>query len=162
MNWSRSRRATSSLRRALPAALLAGVGVLLPTPPAHGGLFSAKGNVIALLAGELYVGEAIGHFNGEGTLAIRSQKAPHVSCVGQFTSNVRRGGTGQMRCTDGASATFQFKRLNLYRGYGIGEYSRGSMNFAYGLTHDQALPYLTLPAGKKLALDGAELTLADL
>jgi hypothetical protein len=36
------------------------------------------------------------------------------------------------------------------------------MNFAYGLTHDQALPYLTLPAGKRFALVGAELTLADL
>jgi len=150
------------MRKSLPTALLAGVGILLPLPPAHGGMFSAKGNVIALLAGELYVGEAIGHFNGAGTLAIRSQKTPHVSCVGEFTSSALRGGSGQMRCTDGATATFQFKRLNIYRGYGVGEYSRGSMNFAYGLTHEKALPYLTLPAGKKLTLVGAELALADL
>jgi hypothetical protein len=150
------------MRKTLLTSLLAGLGLIVPLPPAHGGIFSAKGDVIALLAGELYVGEAIGHVNGAGTLAIRSQKVPHVSCVGQFTSSALRGGTGQMRCTDGATATFQFKRLNIYRGYGVGEYSRGSMNFAYGLTLEQALPYLTLPAGKKLSHNGTELTLADL
>jgi hypothetical protein len=30
------------MRRPLRVALLAGIGILLPMPPAHGGLFSAK------------------------------------------------------------------------------------------------------------------------
>ena len=150
------------MRLHLPPALLASLFLLLPWSAAQGGLFSATGNVIALLAGELYVGEAIGHLNGAGTIAIRSQKTPHVTCIGQFTSSALRGGTGQMRCTDGATATFQFKRLTIYRGHGTGEFSRGSMNFAYGLDADQALPYLTLPVGKRLRHDGIELTLADL
>lgn len=150
------------MRKSLLTALLAGLGLLLPCSPAQSGMFSATGNVIALLAGDLFVGEAIGHLNGAGTIAIRSQKAPHVSCIGQFTSSALLGGTGEMRCTDGATATFRFKRLNIFRGHGVGEFSRGPMNFAYGLTHEQALPYLTLPAGKKLAHNGTELTLADL
>lgn len=150
------------MRPTLPTALLACLGLLLPCSAAQGGIFSATGNVIALLAGELYLGEAIGHLNGAGTIAIRSQKTPHVTCLGEFTSSALLGGSGQMRCTDGATATFQFKRLNIYRGHGVGEFSRGPMNFAYGLSAEQALPYLTLPAGKRLQHNGIELTLADL
>jgi hypothetical protein len=60
------------------------------------------------------------------------------------------------------TATFSFKRLNIFRGYGIGNFSRGGMTFAYGLSVEEARPYLTLPEGKQLRRSGTELTLADL
>jgi hypothetical protein len=137
------------------------LGLGLPTP-AGAGLFSATGPVIAILAGELFVGEAVGHLSGAGTLAIHSQKDPALACHGEFTSSALLGGSGQMHCSDGATATFRFKRLNIYRGYGVGTFSRGSMSFAYGLTAEEAAPYLSLPEGKKLRRSGMELTLADL
>jgi hypothetical protein len=48
------------------------------------------------------------------------------------------------------------------RGHGVGSSSRGSMSFAYGLTAEEAGPYLKLPKGKKLTHNGTELELVDL
>lgn len=137
------------------------IGLAGTTAAAAAGLFSATGAVIAILAGELYVGEAEGHLSGAGTLAIHSQKTPALTCVGQFTSTAVLGGSGQLQCSDGATATFHFQRLSALRGYGAGEFSRGSMTFAYGIPAEDSAPYLKLPVGKKLLHNGIELTLAD-
>jgi len=150
------------MRKLSPAILAACLGLAGPATPAGAGLLSAKGPVIAILAGELFLGEAEGHLGGAGTLAIRSQKRPAVTCTGQFTSSAALGGSGQMQCIDGTTATFRFKRLNVFRGYGVGSFSRGPMSFAYGLTAEEAAPYLKLPAGKKLTGNGTELALVDL
>jgi hypothetical protein len=131
-------------------------------PPAGAGLFSATGAVIAILAGELFVGEAEGHLSGAGTLAIHSQKNPALTCAGQFTSSAERGGEGELRCSDGSVSTFRFQRLSVFRGYGAGSFSRGPMSFAYGLSAEEAGPYLKLPEGKKLKHDGKQLQLVDL
>jgi hypothetical protein len=125
-------------------------------------LFSATGSVIAILADELFVGEAEGHLSGAGTLAIHSQKDPDRTCVGQFTSSALLGGSGQLYCTDGGTATFHFQRLTMRCGHGAGSFNRGQMSFAYGLSAEEASPYLKLPAGKKLMSDGKALKLVDL
>ena len=114
------------------------------------------------MGSELFLGEAVGHLNGAGTLAIHSQKRPALSCVGEFTSSAELGGTGKLNCSDGATSTFHFKRMNARRGYGAGSFSRGSMNFTYGLTAEEARPYLKLPKGKKLKQNGTELVLVSL
>ena len=129
---------------------------------AAAGLFSATGIVIAILADDLFVGEAEGHLDGAGTLAIHSQKNPGLTCLGEFTSSALLGGSGQMHCSDGASATFHFQRLNLRHGYGVGSFSRGAMSFTYGLSAEEAAPYLQLPDGKRLGSSGKELKLVDL
>ena len=67
-----------------------------------------------------------------------------------------------MRCSDGNTATFHFERLSVFRGHGTGSFSRGPMSFAYGLTAEEAGPYLNLPEGKKLTHNGTELELVDL
>jgi hypothetical protein len=64
-----------------------------------------------------------------------------------------------MRCSDGGTAAFHFRRLGVFRGHGAGTTSRGTMSFAYGLAAEDAAPYLTLPGGKKLSFGGTELTL---
>src|SRR6185503_7943426 len=92
----------STFRLAVLAASLAIAGW---TNPAGADLFSAKGPVIAILADDLFLGEAEGHLNGSGTLAMQSQKNAAVSCLGQFTSSAALGGSGQMQCTDGATGT---------------------------------------------------------
>jgi hypothetical protein len=129
---------------------------------AGAGLLSATGTVIAILAGDLFVGEAEGHLSGAGTLAIHSQKDRDLTCLGQFTSSAVLGGSGQMHCSDGATATFHFQRLSIRRGYGVGSFSRGAMSFAYGLSAEEAGRYLNLPEGKKLTSNGKELMLVDL
>jgi len=150
------------MRKILITVIAACTGLACAATQAHAGLFSATGAVIAILAGELFVGEAEGHLNGAGTLIIHSQQNPDLSCQGQFTSSAERGGSGQMLCSDGATATFHFQRLSVMRGYGSGSFSRGDMSFAYGLTAEEIGPYLKLPQGKKLAYYGEKLTLVDL
>ena len=150
------------MRKILISVLAACIGLAGSTTLAGAGLFSATRTVIAILADELFVGEAEGHLNGAGTLAIRSQENPALTCLGEFTSSAALGGTGQMRCSDGTTATFHFQRLSVFRGYGAGSFSRGAMSFAYGFTAKEAGPYLRLPEGKKLAHNGTELKLVDL
>ena len=150
------------MRKYFIAVLAACIGLAGSATAAGAGLLSATRTVIAILANDLFVGEAEGHLSGAGTLAIRSQRNPDVSCLGQFTSSKELGGSGQMQCSDGATAVFRFKRLSVFRGYGGGEFSRGPMSFAYGLTAEEAGPYLKLPAGKKLGDNGTGLELLDL
>ena len=149
------------MREMRTVVLAACLGLAGSATPADA-LLSATGNVIAILAGDLFVGEAVGDLSGAGTLAIHSQKDPALTCRGQFTSSAEMGGLGQMQCSDGATATFSFKRMNIFRGYGVGSFSRGAMSFTYGLSAEEARPYLTLPEGKQLRQSGTELTMVDL
>src|SRR5688572_13614706 len=142
--------------------LAACIGLGGPAAPAGAGLFSATGMVIAILADDLFVGEAEGHLNGAGTLTIKSQRNPAVHCFGQFVSSATLGGSGQMHCSDGVTATFHFQRLDMFRGHGAGASSRGSMSFVYGLSVQEAGLYLKLPQGKKLTRNGTELAMVDL
>jgi hypothetical protein len=141
--------------------LAACIGLASSATLAGAELFSATRMVIAILADSLFVGEAEGHLSGAGTLAIHSQKNPDLTCLGQFTSSAALGGSGQMHCSDGTTATFHFQRLSVFRGHGAGSSSRGSMSFAYGLTAEEAEPYLKLPRGKKLGHNGTALALVD-
>ena len=150
------------MRNTLTTVFATCIGLAGSATPADAGLLSATGIVIAILADDLFVGEAEGHLSGAGTLVIRSQKNPDLTCLGQFTSSAVLGGSGRMHCSDGATATFHFQRLSVFRGHGVGSFSRGAMSFAYGLTAEEAGPYLKLPEGKKLTYNGKELKLVDL
>lgn len=153
---------TGSTLKTLIAVVAACIGFAGVPTLASAGLFSATGKIIAVLSDDLFLGEAEGHINGSGTLAIRSQKNPDLTCRGEFTSSAERGGTGNLVCSDGTTATFQFQRLTVYRGHGIANFSRGAMSFAYGFAADEVAPYLKLPTGKKLKHNGTQLVLADL
>ena len=150
------------MRNFLITVVVACMGLGGSTSLMGAGLLSATGMVIAILADDLFVGEAEGHLSGAGTLAIHSQKDPALTCFGQFTSSAELGGSGQMLCSDGSTATFHFQRLSVFRGYGVATFSRGVMSFAYGFTPEASGPYLKLPAGKKLVQNGIELALVDL
>ncbi len=126
---------------------------------ATAGLLSSTGPVIAILGGELLVGEVTAHLAGWGTIALRSRSNPALTCVGEFSATEALGDAGQLKCSDGASATFEFQRLSLRRGYGAGKSSRGPLSFTYGLTAEESVPYLKLPAGKALSLDDSNLQL---
>ena len=149
------------MNKSVLAALAACVGLAGTVPVAQAGLFSAKGAVIAVAADDVYVGEAEGHLDGSGTVSIRSQKNPAVTCFGEFTSSAELGGSGVLKCSDNTSAPFQFKRLSVYRGYGVASFSRGDMSFTYGIKPEDAATYLKLPRNKKLEHNGTEIALVD-
>src|SRR3954468_24769025 len=148
------------MRKAFLSVLFLAGAAAVPNA-AVAGLFSATGPVIAIIAGELFLGEGEGHIDGSGTLVVHSQKDPGMTCRGQFTSSGDVGGIGTLRCSDSTTAIFSFQRLSLMRGHGVGSMGTDSLSFAYGLTADEAGPYLKLPAGKKLVRNGTELTLVS-
>ena len=142
-------------------AFVAFAGLAGWTGAAGAGLLSATGPVIAIIADDLFVGEAEGHLDGSGTFKIQSRTRPALTCRGQFTHSAEFGNAGSMQCSDGATGTFQFQRLTILRGYGTGSVSRRSMSFTYGLSSVESEPYLTLPRGKTLRLNGKDLLLLD-
>jgi hypothetical protein len=129
------------------------------TGVAEAGAFSSTGPVIAILDGELLVGEANAHLAGWGTIALRSRSNPALSCTGEFSATAALGDAGVLKCSDGTRATFRFQRLSLRRGYGAGDSSGSALSFTYGLTAEESAPYLKLPAGKELMGDGDNLEL---
>jgi hypothetical protein len=148
----RQRRPSQASALALCIALGAWAGA------ADAGLLSSTGPVIAVLDGELLVGEATGHLAGWGTIAVRSPSNPALTCVGEFSATEALGDAGQLRCSNGATAAFQFQRLSLRRGYGAGT-SGSALSFTYGLTIEESAPYLKLPAGKELRREGNDVQL---
>ena len=149
------------MRRFLVTCFAALVGLAGWASPASAGLFSATGPVIVILAGDLFLGQATGYLDGSGTMTIQSRSPSNVTCRGQSTSSAELGGIGDMQCTDGVTATFQFLRLSRVTGYGTGTSSRGSISFTYGLSPDESGPYLKLPEGKTLRLIGKDLMLVE-
>lgn len=139
--------------------LAVSIGLAGWTGPAGAQLFSSSGPVIAILDGELLVGEATGHLGGWGTIALHSRAKAGRTCVGEFSYSEALGDSGQLRCSDGASAAFRFQRLTLRRGYGAGSSSGSALSFTYGLSAEESAPYLKLPAGKELSGDGKDLKL---
>lgn len=136
------------------------IGTAAWTGHALAQLFSSTGPVIAILDGELLVGEATGHLGGWGTIAVRSVEKGGRTCTGEFSHSEGPGDAGQLRCSDGASAAFRFERLSLRRGYG-GSASGGTLSFTYGLSAEDSGPYLKLPAGKALSGEGDSLALVS-
>jgi len=129
--------------------------------PAGADLFSSTGPVIAILAGDLFLGEAEGRIGGSGTVWIQSRSRPELSCRGQFTYSAELGGVGNMLCSDGATATFKFRRLGLLRGHGTGSSTRGPLSFTYGLSPVESEPYLKAPPGKTIRVGANNLLLVD-
>ena len=133
-------------------ALVAWVGL------ARADLFSSTGPVIAILDGELLLGEATGHLGGWGTIKLHSNAKAGFTCTGEFSTADALGDSGSLRCGDGVKLAFTFQRLTMLRGFGVGDLG-GSLSFTYGLTAEESIRYLRLPLGKELKGEGPSLEL---
>src|SRR3954467_13588589 len=125
------------------------------------GLFTTNTPVVAIVAGDVYTGHSVCYLDGTGVITLRSSAKPEQQCSGDFRYESGQLGVGDMRCTGGESTTFQFRALSTMTGYGFGRTRAGDMSFAYGMTPEQAEPYLRLPSGKKLASKDSALRLTD-
>jgi hypothetical protein len=125
------------------------------------GLFSATAPVHAILADDVFRGQAVGYASGSGTIRMWSVLREDVSCVGEFEYSGMKSGSGQVRCNDGVTALFNFHALSTLSGYGFGNSNAGPFSFTFGLTAEQSVPYLKVPERKKLERDGETLKLAE-
>lgn len=121
------------------------------------GLFSATSSVIGIVNETLFVGEATGYLDRTGVINLQSVSAPIANCSGNFIYIRSREGVAKVSCDDGSQADFEFVGLSALSGYGKGSTSAGTATFTFGLSADDATPYLYLPDGKSLieGQDGA-------
>ena len=119
------------------------------------GLFSVKLPVIAVLHGELFVGEAIASVNRKGTIDLRSVLDGKGKCFGSFRFTDAKTGVADMQCNDGSAARLSFNALSTFSGYGSGSTPNGPASFTFGLRPEVAALHLILPPGKKL-VEGSE------
>jgi hypothetical protein len=116
----------------------------------HMRLFTVTLPVIAILNGNLYMGEALAHIDRTGTIALRSVVDTKDRCVGSFRFTSLKTGLADMRCDDGVEAQLSFNALGVFSGYGYGSTLRGPASFTFGLSPEEAAVHLTVPQGKKL------------
>ena len=107
--------------------------------------FSSSSPVIAILDGELLLGEATGHLGGWGTIALHAPSKGGRTCAGEFSYSDAAGDAGRIQCSDGARAAFWFQRLSMMRGYGAGLPGGSALSFTYGLSAEDSAPYLQFP-----------------
>src|SRR5437868_2836201 len=84
------------------------------------GLFTTQTPVVGIVAGDVYTGHSIFYLNGTGIMTLSSSAHPEQQCSGDFRYESEQIGVGDMRCTGGTSATFQFRALSTMTGYGFG------------------------------------------
>jgi len=125
------------------------------------GLFTTTMPVVAIVGSEAFAGQSVGYIDGTGTIKLRGLSSPEHECGGDFHYQSERLGVGTIRCNGGADAPFQFRALSTLTGYGFGRAKSGDVSFAYGLTLEQARPYLKPPPGKKLQQRDNLLLLTD-
>jgi len=119
------------------------------------GLFSVKLPVIAILHGDLFVGNAIAYLNRKGTIDLQSVRDASARCFGSFRFTEATTGVADMQCNDGATARLSFSALSSFSGYGSGSTPNGPASFTFGLRPEVAGLHLILPPGKKL-VEGRE------
>lgn len=117
---------------------------------AHMGLFSVKLPVIAILHGDLFVGNATAYLSRKGTIDLRSVLDANGRCFGSFRFTDAKNGVADMQCNDGANARLSFSALSSFSGYGSGSTPSGPASFTFGLRPEVAALHLILPPGKKL------------
>lgn len=78
---------------------------------------------------ETFVGTATGHWNGEGTVDVVSDRG--IRCSGAFTFVLEGPGQGAIRCSNGQTGTFAF-RLHGLSGQGEGMLGRRRFRLRFG------------------------------
>jgi hypothetical protein len=134
----------------------------IPGTAAAFNLFSIREPVYAMVGEVLLAGEAIGHWDRAGTLAVHSTQDDSLGCTGDFHFTGLKKGVAHIHCTDGSNVDLEFEGLGPLSGFGQGPTPRGTVSFTFGLTPDEAAPYLHLPAGKRIALTRQGPKLQDL
>jgi hypothetical protein len=130
-------------------------------PGAHIGLLTMTTPVVAIIGDQLYTGESVSYIDGSGVMRIKCGVNPQQECSADFRYETEQLGVGDIRCSGGPNAPFQFRALSTMTGYGFGRAPSGDVSFTYGMTPEQAEPYLRLPAGKKLRHKDSALILTD-
>jgi hypothetical protein len=139
------KRFAISLAAACAVALMPRVGSTFD-------LFTVHEPVFAMVAGVLFAGEAVGHWDRTGTVAVHSSLDATQACAGTFRYTGAKSGEVRLACSDGSDVALTFSALDLLSGWGQGPTARGPVRFTFGLSPEAAMPYLEVPAGKRIVV----------
>lgn len=140
------------MRTPSSATILASLALFLTVPrdAAAFNLFSIREPVYAMVGDLLLAGEAVGHWDRSGTLAVHSTLDESLHCTGTFHFTGFKKGVAHISCTDGSVMELDFAALGPLSGWGQGPTPRGVVRFTFGLSPEDATPYLEVPEGKRI------------
>jgi len=146
---------------ALPVALLAAAALsgCAAVNDATMRALATPAPALAVVGERVLTGEMLLYTDRSGKLQLRGESEPALSCMGTLRYTATRSGTVNLRCSDGSEALLPFTALSETSGHGSTATARGTASVAYGLAAQDAIAYLTAPAGKRLAADGNSLRL---
>ncbi len=145
-----------------PSLALAVLCAIASQEAAAFNLFAIREPVYATVDGVLLAGEAVGHWDRTGTLTVHSTVDDTLHCDGTFHYTSLKAGVAQITCTDGSAADLAFDALGAVSGRGQGATSRGLVSFTFGLSLQDATPYLNLPKGKRIVVTAQGPQLQDI
>jgi hypothetical protein len=100
------------------------------------GLFSVKLPVIAILHGDLFVGNAVAYLSRKGTIDLRSVLDANGKCFGSFRFTDAKTGVADMQCNDGSAARLSFSALGAFSEFYFWA-STGSCSVAFDIAPRQ-------------------------
>ncbi|BDT67903.1 hypothetical protein os1_20810 [Comamonadaceae bacterium OS-1] len=115
----------------------------------------------AVVNGVLLEGQATIFYDRSGgtlRLAASQPSQPSQTCVGDLRYTATAAGNLALHCDGGVHLRMAFTATDALRGFGTGTTQQGPAAFTWGMGPADALAYLPLPAGQRVAEPVAEAT----
>jgi hypothetical protein len=114
-------------------------------------LVSSKVDAYLIVNGQYLTGDVLLIPDRTGRVSFSADTGAIRSCSGGLRFTASHGGEIDLRCSDGAQLALQTTMLSETRGYGYASSEQGPASVVYGLSEQDALGFLTVPAGMVLA-----------
>jgi hypothetical protein len=117
------------------------------------GLVSTKVPAYAIVNGSLLSGEVVLIPDRTGRAQLGSNQA--LRCAGSLRHTATLSGSVALTCSDASTIDLQYTLITETRGYAYGSNANGPASLVFGLPPADARAFLTVPAGRRLALSAA-------
>lgn len=114
-------------------------------------LVSTKVDAFLLINGQILTGTVLLVPDRTGRVSFANEQGAIGSCSGGLRYTATNAGEVDLRCNDGTEVALHFSSLAETKGYGYGTTSQGTASIAFGLSDADALAFLKVPSGKKIA-----------
>lgn len=139
------------------AVLVVALGACAKVNDTALGLVSTKVPAYAIVNGSLISGEVVLIPDRTARVTLGSNQA--LRCAGSMRHTATLSGSVALTCSDASTTELQYTLLTETRGYAYGSNANGPTSLVFGLPPADARAFLTVPAGKRLALSAATGTL---
>lgn len=109
-------------------------------------LLSSNLPAVAIVDGQLLQGEIQLFPDHTGTVSLRGQG----SCMGRLRYTATSTGAVDLRCSGGVVGDLKMTLLGDTRGYGYGPTASGTASLVFGMTAQESVAHLIVPADRRL------------